>query len=54
MTYQISYLAHLEAESIHIIREAIAEAERPVLLFPVTKTLPCVCGWLSRRSLPHG
>ncbi|MDJ0923754.1 MAG: sulfate adenylyltransferase subunit CysD [Acidimicrobiia bacterium] len=33
MSYQISHLAALEAESIHIIREAVAEAERPVLLF---------------------
>lgn len=27
------HLAHLESESIHIIREAVAESERPVLLF---------------------
>jgi len=33
VSYQISHLAHLEAESIHIIREAVAEAEQPVLLF---------------------
>jgi sulfate adenylyltransferase subunit 2 len=33
VSYQISHLEHLEAESIHIIREAVAEAERPVLLF---------------------
>jgi sulfate adenylyltransferase subunit 2 len=33
VSYQISHLSHLEAESIHIIREAVAEAERPVLLF---------------------
>ncbi len=33
MSYQISHLDALEAESIHIIREAVAEGERPVLLF---------------------
>ncbi|GMR02336.1 MAG: sulfate adenylyltransferase subunit CysD [Acidimicrobiia bacterium] len=33
VSYQISHLDALEAESIHIIREAVAEAERPVLLF---------------------
>ena len=33
VSYQISHLKHLEAESVHIIREAVAEAERPVLLF---------------------
>lgn len=30
---QISHLAALEAESIHIFREVVAEFERPVLLF---------------------
>lgn len=33
MSLQITHLDALEAESIHIIREAVAEAERPVLLF---------------------
>jgi sulfate adenylyltransferase subunit 2 len=33
MSYDISNLAGLESESIHILREAVAEAERPVLMF---------------------
>lgn len=33
MTPRLSHLASLESESIHIIREAIAQAERPALLF---------------------
>ena len=33
MSYQLDHLRALEAESIHIIREAVAEGERPVLLF---------------------
>ncbi len=33
MSYELSHLGALEAESIHIIREAVAEGERPVLLF---------------------
>lgn len=33
MSLQITHLDALEAESIHIIREAVAESERPVLLF---------------------
>ncbi len=33
MIQQLSHLDALEAEAIHIIREAAAEAERPVLLF---------------------
>jgi sulfate adenylyltransferase subunit 2 len=32
-TYELTHLGALEAESIHIIREAVAESERPVLLF---------------------
>jgi sulfate adenylyltransferase subunit 2 len=31
--YRLSQLATLEAESIHIMREVVAELERPVLLF---------------------
>lgn len=33
MTYELSHLGTLEAESIHIFREVGAEFERPVLLF---------------------
>ena len=33
MAYELSHLAALEAESIHIMREVAAEFERPVLLF---------------------
>jgi sulfate adenylyltransferase subunit 2 len=33
VSYKLSHLEALEAESIHVIREAVAEAERPVLLF---------------------
>jgi sulfate adenylyltransferase subunit 2 len=32
-----SHLDHLEAESIHIIREAVAESENPVLLYSIGK-----------------
>lgn len=32
-------LGALEAESIHIIREVVAEFDRPALLFPAVKTL---------------
>ena len=33
MTTGADHLSRLEAEAIHIIREAVAEAERPVMLF---------------------
>ena len=32
-TYELSELGQLEAESIHIFREVVAEFERPCLLF---------------------
>jgi sulfate adenylyltransferase subunit 2 len=33
MTYRLTHLEALESEAIHIIREVLAEFERPVLLF---------------------
>lgn len=33
----LTHLERLEAESIHIIREVVAEAERPVMLYSVGK-----------------
>jgi sulfate adenylyltransferase subunit 2 len=33
----LTYLQRLEAESIHIIREAVAESERPVMLYSIGK-----------------
>src|SRR5580700_11626037 len=32
-TYHLSHLRTLEAEAVHVLREAAAEFERPVLLF---------------------
>ena len=37
MPMSISYLKDLEAEAIHIIREAVAEAQNPVMLYSVGK-----------------
>ena len=36
MSYELSHLDALEAESVHILREVAAEFERPVLLFRMT------------------
>jgi sulfate adenylyltransferase subunit 2 len=33
----LTHLQHLEAESIHIMREVVAEADRPVMLYSVGK-----------------
>ena len=37
MTKDLTHLDHLEAESIHILREAVAESERPVMLYSMGK-----------------
>src|SRR5438132_11276143 len=36
-TRTLGHLQRLEAESIHIMREAVAESERPVMLYSVGK-----------------
>ncbi|MFO7820861.1 MAG: sulfate adenylyltransferase subunit CysD [Lentisphaeria bacterium] len=36
-TYRLSHLKQLEAESIHIIREVVAEFENPVMLYSIGK-----------------
>jgi sulfate adenylyltransferase subunit 2 len=33
----LTHLAHLEAEAIHIMREVVAEAEKPVMLYSIGK-----------------
>lgn len=43
------HLKRLEAESIHIIREAVAEAERPVMLYSLGKD-SCVMLHLARKA----
>ena len=37
ISYQLSHLEQLEAESIHIMREVAAECENPVMLLPIGK-----------------
>ncbi len=37
MTQSFTHLRRLEAESIHILREVVAEAERPVMLYSIGK-----------------
>ncbi len=45
----LDHLQRLEAESIHILREAVAERERPVLLFSAGKD-SCVLLHLARKA----
>ena len=37
MTTRLTHLQRLEAESIHILREVVAECERPVMLYSIGK-----------------
>lgn len=37
MEYRITHIRHLEAEAIHVIREVVAEFERPVMLYSIGK-----------------
>ncbi len=37
MTIRLTHLQRLEAESIHILRETVAETERPVMLYSIGK-----------------
>ena len=37
MTKTLTHLDRLEAESIHIMREVVAEADKPVMLYSVGK-----------------
>jgi sulfate adenylyltransferase subunit 2 len=38
----LTHLQRLEAESIHIMREVVAEAERPVMLYSIGKDSACM------------
>ena len=49
----LDHLQRLEAESIHIFREAVAERERPVLLFSAGKD-SCVLLHLARKAFFPG
>ncbi len=45
----LTHLDRLEAESIHVIREVVAEAERPVMLYSMGKDSTCLLH-LARRA----
>ena len=51
-SYTLSYLRHLEAESIHVLREVAAEFERPVLLYSVGKDSSCLLRLAQKAFYP--
>lgn len=51
-THRALHLKHLEAESIHIIREAIAEAQNPVMLYSCGKECSVILHLASKAFLP--
>ena len=50
--YSLSHLGELEAESIHIIREVVAEFDRPVMLYSVGKDSSVMVKLAQKVSLP--
>ena len=48
-----THLNELEAESIHIIREAVAEAENPVMLYSIGKDSSCMVRLAQKAFAPE-
>ncbi len=53
MTYQLTHLDALESEAIHIIREVVAEFERPALLFSGGKDSAVLLHLASKACWPQ-
>jgi sulfate adenylyltransferase subunit 2 len=53
MKYSLSYLKHLEAEAIYVLREVAAQFERPVLLFSGGKD-SIVLSYLAQKAFYPG
>jgi sulfate adenylyltransferase subunit 2 len=52
-SYNITHLKQLEAESIHIIREVVAECDRPVMMYSMGKD-SCVMVRLALKAFSPG
>jgi sulfate adenylyltransferase subunit 2 len=48
----LTHLERLEAESIHILREVVAEAERPVMLYSIGKDSACMLHLAKKAFYP--
>jgi sulfate adenylyltransferase subunit 2 len=53
MNYQLTHLDALESEAIHVIREVIAECERPALLFSGGKDSAVLLHLATKASWPQ-
>ena len=51
---KLSHLARLEAESIHILREVVAECERPVMLYSIGKDSSVMLHLAGKAFYPGG
>ena len=46
----MTHLDELEAEAIYIMREVVAECEKPVMLYSIGKDSSSIKGFLSRKA----
>src|SRR4029077_4108403 len=53
LNLRLNHLRQLEAESIHVLREVVAEFERPVMLYSIGKD-SSVMVHLARKAFHHG
>src|SRR5438067_850395 len=49
---RLTHLQRLEAESIHIMREVVAEADRPVMLYSIGKDSVCMLHLAKKAFYP--
>ncbi|MEO8444732.1 MAG: sulfate adenylyltransferase subunit CysD [Gammaproteobacteria bacterium] len=52
MTMTLTHLQRLEAEAIHILREVVAEADKPVMLYSVGKDSACMLRLAQKAFFP--
>ena len=50
---RLTHLQRLEAESIHIMREVVANAENPVMLYSVGKDSATMLHLAGKSSFPY-
>ena len=51
-SYHLDHLDYLETEAIHIMREVVAEFERPVMLYSIGKDSSAMLRLAIVRNIP--